>query len=291
MPSKKREKPFRPPFIHVITSISISRRISNSRPVCTYSLLYTSVVRMCLCGLTGCVSCNTKGSVCTCTFVRARIRMAARACVYVRVLAIACARVYHVHKSAYPVPRRNTLATLPRGQTAAVETVCPANWFSLVSSIRRNRFVQRTAPSNVWRQAFASERASARPRPRWRIQSNAAVWLSDQVAPRPIVNQPQKSGSRNYMVHRRSDWSIRHRVVSVASVPDGVWILQIKIEHARCRSSQRGKCQARRIREEETKWEVSNGLWEIFRTRIRENLENFFCASWVNVRWIKYALR
>ena len=101
-----------------------------------------------------------------------------------------CACVYvcdcHVHGSAYPVPRRNTLATLPRGQTAAVETVCPANWFSLVSSIPRNRRrAARCTVQYIWRQA----RSSARSRPRRRIQSNTAVWLSDPGCARPIVNQ------------------------------------------------------------------------------------------------------
>lgn len=43
---EKKRKTFHPSFIHVITSISISRRISNSLvPVCTYPRIYARVTR------------------------------------------------------------------------------------------------------------------------------------------------------------------------------------------------------------------------------------------------------
>lgn len=125
---KKREgKTFHPSFIHVITSISISRRISNSLvPVCTYSRIYAQGYKdVCIrgCGA-GCKHKGGEGARGRATW---KHREGGGCRVYIR---------------TSRVPRYETHWTslsLARANSRTVETVCPANWFSLASSIRRNR--------------------------------------------------------------------------------------------------------------------------------------------------------
>lgn len=128
---KEKRKTFHPSFIHVlvITSISISRRISNSR-----SRMYIGYKDASVSVQRAAPVANIKqgrgGPVCAGAPRENRG-------VYI-----------HAYVCMYMHPRYEThWTTLWRGQTAAVETVCPANWFSLASSIRRPRNPLR-APSS-----------------------------------------------------------------------------------------------------------------------------------------------